>query len=124
MKSLTFIACAALAVCAMPVRAFAQPTHADSPKAAIVVSQDLVVGTTILQPGEYKFQCRTFDQKTFLVVTSVETGKEIARVPCVREMLDAKVTDSEFRSITRQDGKKQLTSVRIKGEAVAHRVVN
>jgi hypothetical protein len=124
MKHVLFIACAAFAVCALPVRALAQPTHADSPKATIIVTQELVVGTTILQPGEYKFQCRTFDQKTFLVVTSTETGKEIVRVPCVREMLDAAVTDSDFRSIARQDGKKKLTSVRIKGEAVAHRVVD
>ena len=69
-----------VAVSLLPARAFAQATHdhlADSPKATIVVSQPLVVGTTILQPGEYKFQCRTFNNRTFLVVTVAETGKEL-----------------------------------------------
>ena len=123
MKRLLFIACAAL-VTLLPVRAFAQPTHVDSPKATIFVTQDLNVGAVTLLPGEYKFQCRMFDHKTFLVVTSAENGKEIVRVPCVREKLDAKVTDSEFRALTGRDGSKQLTSVRIKGEVVAHRLID
>jgi hypothetical protein len=121
------IAAAALvAAFLFPARAFAQATHdhpADSPKATIVVSGQLIVGTTILQPGEYKFQCRTFDGRTFLVVTTVETGKEIVRVPCVREMLDAKVTNSEYRTFARDDGTRVLVSVRIVGESVAHRIV-
>src|SRR4029077_13113921 len=56
------IAAAALAaVSLLPARAFAQATPhdhaADSPRVLITVSQPLVVGTTILQPGDYKFQC-------------------------------------------------------------------
>jgi hypothetical protein len=124
MKRLTLVACAVAAILALPVRAVAQPAHADSPKVTLAVTQTMVAGTAVLQPGEYKFQCRTFDGKTFLVITAAETGKEIARVPCVQETLDAKVTDSDFRSTVRQDGKRQLISVRIKGEAVAHRIVD
>jgi hypothetical protein len=110
----------------LPGRAIAQAAHDhpyDSPKATISVEKDLVVGTAILKPGEYKFQCRTFDGKTFLVVTNAETGKEIARVPCVKETLDAQVTQTEFRSVARPDGKRVLVNVRIKGEAVAHNVL-
>jgi hypothetical protein len=122
------IAAAALAaVSLLPVRAFAQATPhdhaADSSRVLITVSQPLVVGTTILQPGDYKFQCRTFGGKTFLVVTAVDTGKEMVRVPCVRETLDAAVVESQFSTTAREDGKRVLTGVRIKGEAVAHRVV-
>lgn len=124
MKRLVFIACASLAVLVFPLRAVAQHTHADSPKTTLTVTKSLVVGATILQPGQYRFQCRTFDGRTFLVVTSVTTGKEIARVPCVKETLDAAVTDSDYRSIARGDGKWTLTSVRIKGESVAHRLVD
>ena len=124
MKRLVFVACASLAVLVFPVRADAQHAHADSPKITLTVAKSLAVGTTILQPGAYKFQCRTFDGRTFLVVTSVETGKELARVPCVEETLDATVTDSDYRSLPLKDGTRTLTSVRIKGEAFAHRVVD
>ena len=127
MKRLVLVACAALAVLILPFAAAAQPahaTHADSPKATMSLTGDIVVGTTILQPGEYKFQCRTFEGKTFLVITAVDTGKEITRVPCVRDMLDAKIPDSELRTLLRPDGKRTLTSVRIKGEMVSHRLVD
>jgi hypothetical protein len=123
MKRLLLTACASLAVLLLPVAASAQPAHADSPKVTMTLAQDMVVGTTTLQPGVYKFQCRTFDGKTFLVVTS-DNGKEITRVACVREMLDAKVADSELRSLLRPDGKRALTAVRLKGELVSHRIVD
>ena len=124
MKRLILVVCATLAVLIYPLSAIAQPAHADSPKTTLILSEGLAVGPTMLQPGEYRFQCRTFDGKTFLVVTSVQTGKEVTRVPCVREMLDAKVTASEFRSLLRADGTRALTVVRIKGEMVEHHVVN
>jgi len=117
---------ALVAISLIPARAIAQASHDDayvSPKATINVAQALVVGTTTLKPGDYKFQCRTFDGKTFLVITDADTGKEIARVPCVRETLNAAVTDSQFRSLARADGKRVLVSVRIKGESVAHNLV-
>jgi hypothetical protein len=116
-------AVALVAATLLPVRAIAQTAHDhpyDSPKATISVERDLVVGTTILKPGEYKFQCRTFDGRTFLVVTDAATGKELARVPCVKEVLNAQVTDTEFRSVATAEGKRVLVSVRIKGESFAH----
>jgi hypothetical protein len=116
-----------LATLLMPARALAQTTAPhnhpyDSPKATINVDQDLVVGTTTLKPGEYRFQCRTIDGRTFLVVTLVKGDKEIARVPCEREQLNVAISESEFRTI-RRDGRHVLVSVRIKGESVAHIVV-
>jgi hypothetical protein len=123
MKRLMFIACASLAVLVFPLRAAAQHVHADSPKTTLTVTSTLVVGTTILQPGQYRFQCRTFDGRTFLIVTAIN-GKEIARVPCVKETLDAMVIESDYRSALREDGKRTMTSVRIKGELVAHRLLD
>ena len=117
---------ALVAASLLPVRAIAQSAHDhpyDSPKATISVEKELVVGTTVLKPGDYKFQCRTFNDKTFLVVTSAETGKELVRVPCVKETLNAPVSDTQFRSVARPDGKRVLVSVRIRGEAFAHNVV-
>lgn len=119
-------ASALVAASLLPVRAIAQTAHDhdySSPKATITIEQPLVVGMTILKPGDYKFQCRTFGDKTFLVVTAADTNKEITRVPCVRETLSEPVTDSQFRSIARPDGKRVLVTVKIKGEGVAHNVV-
>jgi hypothetical protein len=123
MKHVLLAACAAAVLFTMPVRALAQTEHADSPKATVTVTKPLVVGSATLTPGEYKVQCRLLAGKTFLVVTSVASGKEITRVPCVKDALDGKVRESELRSFTRPDGTNELTSVRIKGESVAHRLV-
>lgn len=115
-----------VAVSLLPVRAIAQAAHEhpyDSPKATIFVDEALVVGTTVLKAGEYKVQCRTFSGQTFLVVTDAQWGKELARVPCVKETLNAPVTDTQFRSVARPDGRRVLVSVKIKGETLAHNVV-
>ena len=124
MKSLMFAVCA-VAVVLFPLRAAAQgPAHADSPKVTISVPNPTLVGTTVLTPGDYKFQCRHFDGKSFLVVTEAETGKEVVRVQCQEESLDQKIVDSELRSILRPDGKRVLRSVRIKGETIGHQIVD
>lgn len=122
MTRTVFIACA-VAVLMSPVRAFAQPAHTDSPKTTLTVTHTMIVGTVMLQPGDYKFQCRMFGGKTFLVVSSISSGKEIARVPCERQTLDAPVANSDYRADVRADGKRTLTMVRIKGESVAHRLI-
>ena len=123
MKHVLLAACAAAVLLVMPARAIAQTDHADSPKATVTVIKPLIVGSATLLPGEYKVQCRMLAGRTFLVVSSVASGKEIARVPCEKEALSAKVRESELRSFERADGAYELRSVRIKGESVAHRLV-
>jgi hypothetical protein len=124
MKSLILAACAALVVL-LPYRAVAQePAHAvDSPRVTITVDNPTLVGDTMIKPGQYKFQCRHVDGKSFLVVTN-ESNKEVARVPCTQEALPQKIENSELRAIVRADGLRALQSVRIKGETVAHRIAN
>jgi len=117
------VALAAAVLLAMPARALAQPAHADSPKATVIITQTLLVGPAILLPGEYKVQCRMFEGKTFLVVSSADNGKEIVRVPCEREILSSKVTETQLRVTTTGTGAQTLQSVRIKGELVAHRLL-
>jgi hypothetical protein len=121
MKRAIVTACAFLAMLALPVLALAQGVHAEkSGKTDLKVSRELIVGTTTLKPGEYRFQCIEIDGQHYLVVKSSD-GDEVVRVPCEAEQLSAKIPISDFRSITR-DGKQYLTAVRIKGEMVAHRV--
>jgi hypothetical protein len=120
-----FILAASVAVVALllPLRAAAQPAHADSPKATLIVANELVVGTATLLPGEYKIQCKTIEGKTFLVVVFTETGREVARVACVREAFDGKVPDTTYGTTPDPAGKRTLTWVRIKGETSQHKVV-
>ena len=124
MRSLMFAVCAAFIVL-FPLRAAAQdPLHADSPRVTMAVHNPMLVGNTVLKPGDYRFQCREFDGKTFLVISQVESGKEILRVPCEKESLDARNVNSELRAIVNPNGTRVLQSVRIKGETIAHRLVD
>ena len=124
MRSLTLAVCTALVVL-LPFAALAQePAHAvDSPRVTITVDNPTLIGDTMIKPGQYKFQCRHVDGKSFLVVTN-DRDKEVARVPCEQQALPQKIESSELRAIVRADGLRALQSVRIKGETVAHRIVN
>jgi len=123
MKRTVFAIAAVFVLLLVAVRAFGQPAHVDSPKVTVTVTQTLLVGPAILLPGDYKVQCRLIDGKTFLIVTSVENGKEIALFECERETLREKVTETQMHAITVGDGTQRLRAVRIKGELVAHRLL-
>jgi len=124
MKGFLLVAIGALILVSTPGRASAQPAHPHRAKADLTISSPLFVGTTLVKPGDYKVQCVDVQGKDFLVVTSLDTGKEVARVPCKPEILSEKVTGSSFVSIARDDGTRELRSVRIKGETIAHAVAN
>ena len=124
MKRIFVLVCAVAVLIALPHAALAQDhSEANSPKAEFQISMALVVGTTTLPPGTYKFQCVFVDGKHFLIITSSDDGKELARVPCSQEQLSGKIELSDFRSVTKPDGSQALTAVRIRGESVAHRLV-
>lgn len=109
----------------IPLAAAAQgAAHENSPRATITVDNPTLVGTTTLKPGEYRFQCRHIDGKTYLVVSAVESGKEIVRVPCQEEALPVKVDASQLRVVVGADGTRTLQSVRIKNDTIAHRIVD
>jgi hypothetical protein len=122
MRSLMFAVCTAF-VLLFPLRAAAQdPLHADSPRVTITVNNPMLVGNAVLKPGDYLFQCREFDGKTFLVISQVESKKEILRIPCEKESLDARNVNSELRAIVNANGTRVLQSIRIKGETIGHRI--
>ena len=124
MKRMLCVTAGLIAVLAFPRLAWAQPAHAaNSPKAEIHLSQPLAVGAALLKAGDYKVQCVKSDGKDYLVITSADDGKEMARVPCEPEQLDTRIAVSEMRTVNRPDGTSALSSMRIKGEMVAHRVV-
>jgi len=121
MKRLMFVVLGMLAMVARP--ALAQAPHQDSKPADFHVSSPLVVDTTTLKPGDYKFQCKMIDGKDYLVVTSVENRKEAVRVPCTPTALPGVAEYSQFLSTRSIDGTSALTGVRIKGETVEHRLI-
>ena len=123
MKHFIVSLCAVTILVGLPHAAVAHDHDGNSPKAEFHLSKALVVGTTTVEPGDYKFQCLFVDGTHVLVVTSVGDGREVARVPCTPEQVSGKIDMSDFRSITRPDGTVALTAVRIKGENIAHRLV-
>jgi len=124
MKLAALAAAVALTIVAFPNVAAAQADHhANSKKAEIHLSSPLTVGTTTLKAGDYKFQCIRFGDTDFLVVTTVEDGKEVARVPCTPEELMEKPSVSEMRTVPDAAGGRVLSGVRIRGDKIAHRVV-
>src|SRR5262245_25079429 len=69
MRAMLYAVCAA-AVVLFPLRAAAQdPLHADSPRVTITVNSPTLVGDSMLEPGQYRFQCRYVDGRTFLVIS-------------------------------------------------------
>jgi len=116
------IVCALAVLAAMPARAADPIEKPNSPAVDVRLSEPLVVGTTLLPPGAYEFQCRLAGDKEYLVVTSAADGREVARVPCRPEELKDKIVQSDIRSMRKPAGPRELTAVRIKGEKVAHTV--
>ncbi len=124
MKRIVAVLGGVLAMLVLPTLASAQAVHsANSPRADLLLTEPLVVGSATLSPGDYRFQCKRIGEQEFLVVTSAEDGREVARVPCKPEALEKKVDISDFRSVAGPDGVHSLTAVRIKGESMAHRVI-
>jgi hypothetical protein len=117
------VACGVVAMLAFPVFASAQDIHTGPSKTAeFHLSSALTIGTSTLKPGDYKFQCILVDGGHYMVVKNVEDGKEVARVPCTPEDLGKKNEVSEFRSISRADGSRDLSAIRFKGETISHRI--
>jgi hypothetical protein len=110
---------AVLAVLVVAPAASAQEQHPAS-KASVTVSTPIVVGTTTLSPGRYRFECKEIEGKHVMVIS--REGKEVARVACTPVPLDSKVAETGYRTVLRGDAK-VLTEIRIKGQTVAHTLV-
>lgn len=112
-------AVAVLAVFALAPLVSAQETHPTS-KTDVSFSTPVVVGTTTLSPGRYRFECKWIEGQHVMVVT--QKGKEVARVPCTPTTLDGMVEETGYRTLLREDTR-VLTEIRIKGESISHKLV-
>lgn len=112
-------AVAVLAVFALAPLVSAQETHPTS-KTELSFSTPVVVGTTTLSPGRYRFECKWIDGQHVMVVT--QKGKEVARVPCTPVTLDGRVDETGYRSLLREETR-ILTEIRMKGESISHKLV-
>jgi hypothetical protein len=116
---------AAVVMLAVPALASAQGDHSEKGrKSQFHLSDQVYIGATLVEPGDYKFECKLIDGEHMIVVTPVDGKKDIARVPCKSVALANKVDLSQFRMVTRNDGTRVLADVRFKGEAIAHTVSN
>jgi hypothetical protein len=123
MRHIALAAFVAVTIVAFPASAAAQADHhANSKKAEFHLSSPMLVGNIVLDVGDYQFQCVRIDGVDFLVVTAVEDGKAMARVPCTPEALSEAPKVNDMRTVPTADGGRVLTAVRIRGDKVAHRV--
>ena len=118
MKRIWFVLLIALVMFSLPSVVSAQMTHKKVPFA---VTDNVVVGTTTLKSGNYEVQCKMIDGKEFLVVTSVDkNGAEVARVPCVQEVLGEALKTTNISTMKNASGAQVLAAVRVKGEKIVH----
>ena len=121
MKRLLIVLSCAAAVLFLSTPAIAQSAHVHGGKARLQVSTPLQVGSTTIQPGDYKFQCRNIDGTDYLVVTFAATGQEAARVPSNPETLDRRCRNrfSDCGRLRRHEEARRGQSA----ETIAHAVV-
>lgn len=104
----------------------------------VELTEPAALGSTVLQPGHYRFKHAMQDGQHYLVVSRQQTvmsgpgasrtnrhygvgeGTEIARVPCQLVQLDAKVKEIELHTRKQPDGSRVITQIRIQGEGVGH----
>jgi hypothetical protein len=113
-------AVAVLAVFALAPLVSAQENHPTS-KTDVTFSTAVVVGTTTLSPGRYRFECKMINGQHVMVV--LQKDKEVARVPCTPVTLDRKVDQNGYRTLVTKDVR-VLTEIRIKGESITHKLVS
>ena len=101
-------------------------------------TEAVTVGTTVLQPGHYRFKHTMQNGQHFLLVSRQQMamvgpsgagttehygygkGTEVARVPCEVVPLDAKVKATEVHIRRQADGSRVVARILIKGEGAAH----
>jgi hypothetical protein len=89
-------------------------------RASITLTEAVVVGTTTVEPGEYRFECKDVDGQHFMIVS--REGKEVTRTQCNRVELNAKIKQTSHRTMMRENTR-IMTELRINGETFAHRLV-
>ena len=101
----------------------------------------VTVGTTVLQPGHYRFKHSMENGQHYLLISRQQTvipgpagagtnqhyggGKrtEVGRVPCEVVPVDAAVKHTEVHVRTQPDGSRTVTQIRIAGEGASHVLV-
>lgn len=104
-------------------------------------TQAVTVGTTMLQPGHYRFKHTMQDGQHYLLIGRQQmvtpgpagagtnqhygTGKgtEVARLTCELVPVDATVKQTEVHTRTQADGSHAVTQIRIAGERAGHVLV-
>ena len=96
------------------------------------------LGSTVIQPGHYRFKHAMQDGQHYLVVSRQQkvtpgpsgsgstthygagNGTEVARVPCEIVQLDARSKATELHTRKQADGSQVITQIRIQGEGAGH----
>lgn len=115
------LAIAAFAFLALPGTArAAQHEHPAVTKTSLKFSEPIVIGGVTVKAGEYKFICQQIDGVETMIVKSIDTGKEVARVTCTPTDLATPVKESQYETVKNATGATVLRDIQIKGQTIAH----
>lgn len=130
-----------LATLGVAVAAAQTKSHPIGKNGDVEFTEAVTVGTTVLQPGHYRFKHTMESGQHYLLISRQQMmvpgpagagtnrhyggGKatEVARIPCEVVPLDAKVKQTELHTRAQADGSRIVTQIRIEGEGTGHVLV-
>jgi hypothetical protein len=85
-------------------------------KGNLTVVSDVMVGTSVLKAGDYRYAC----DREHITFSSQTTGKPVLKVPCKGRELDSPSDQTTMLTTTDAAGKKVVTKLLLKGSSIEH----
>lgn len=85
-------------------------------KGGITIASDVMVGTSLLKAGDYKYAC----DREFLSFKNPKSGIVVLKVPCHGRELPAPATETVMQVTNTASGQKVVTKLLLKGSTIEH----
>ena len=85
-------------------------------KGNLTVVSDVMLGTTVLKAGDYRFSC----DRESITFANQATGKTAVKVPCQGREMTTPAAETVMHVATDASGKKIVTKLLLKGSNIEH----
>lgn len=85
-------------------------------KGNLTVVADVMVGTSVLKAGDYRYTC----DREHITFASKATGKPVLTVPCKGRELAAPSDQTTMQTTTDASGKKVVSKLLLRGSSIEH----
>jgi len=85
-------------------------------KGNLTVASDVMLGTSVLKAGDYRFSC----DRENITFSNQATGKTELKVPCKGHEMQTPAAETVMHVTTDASGKKVVTKLLLKGSNVEH----